>query len=128
MTARGRVSFGWVLGGRAVQDVWLVPPVVAGDTGAASTGFHGSTIRFFDPAIDAWRSTWIEPTNARVRKFVGKEHDDDLVLLSVDGEPHLRWTFRDVTADAFTWTGEYSPDGGHTWIEEERMLARRRVR
>lgn len=125
-TAQGRLSFGWVLNGRAVQDVWNVPAAVPGDPGGAGHGFHGSTIRFFDPRIDAWRSTWIEPVNGRVRKFVGKERDGRVVLLSVDGERHLRWSFCDILPESFTWVGEVSPDGGHTWIEDERMLARRR--
>ncbi len=125
-TARGRLSFGWVLDGRAVQDVWNVPPAVPGDPGIAGHGFHGTTIRFFDPKIDAWRSTWIEPVNGRVRKFIGKERDGAIVLLSVDGEPHMRWTFRDIQSESFTWVGEYSTNGGHTWIEDEQMLARRR--
>ena len=56
----GRLTFGWVLGGRAVQDIWAVPPAVPGDPGIAGHGFHRSTIRFFDPGIDAWRSTWCE--------------------------------------------------------------------
>lgn len=125
VTTTGSLSFGWVLDGRVVQDVWAVPSVAAGPGGDATTGFHGSTLRFFDPAIDAWRSTWVEPINARVRKFIGKEHDGRLTLLSVDGDPHLRWTFLDVTTNSFTWTGECSTDGGHTWTEEERMLAGR---
>ena len=48
------------------------------DTGLAALydlalllAFHGSTIRFYDPSIDAWRSTWIEPVNGRVLRFVG---------------------------------------------------------
>lgn len=125
-SAEGRLAFGWVLGGRAVQDVWHVPPAVPGDPGIAGRGFHGTTVRFFDPAIGAWRSTWMEPVNGRVRKFIGKERDGSIVLLSVDGEPHLRWSFRDIRADSFTWVGAASTDGGHTWIEDERMLARRR--
>ena len=48
--AKGELHFGWVLGGRAIQDVWVVPG-----------RFHGSTLRFYDRALGAWRSTWIEP-------------------------------------------------------------------
>ena len=126
VTAQGRLSFGWVLDGRAVQDVWKVPPAVPGDPGIAGYGFHGSTIRFYDSTIDAWRSTWIEPVNGLVRKFIGKERDGRIVLLSVDSQPHMRWTFRDIQPGSFTWTAEYSTDGGHIWIEDEQMIARRK--
>ena len=124
--ADGELTFGVVLAGRAVQDVWRIPPSVPGDPGVAGTGFHGTTIRFPDPSIDAWRSTWVEPLNARVRKFVGAPHGDDIVLLSVDGDPHLRWSFVEIADKSFTWIGEASTDGGHTWFEEERMRATRR--
>jgi hypothetical protein len=87
--------------------------------------FHGSTIRFYDPAIDAWRSTWVEPVNARVRRFIGRPHGDDIALLSDEDDPQLRWSFRDITPDAFRWTGEISRDAGRTWQLEEEMIATR---
>src|ERR1700751_3741107 len=43
----GEIYFGWVLEGRAIQDVWILP-------GA----FHGTTLRVYDPAIDAWHILW----------------------------------------------------------------------
>jgi hypothetical protein len=64
----GELHVGWVLGGRAVQDVWIVPGRGQPGEGQPPLAFHGSTIRFYDPAIDAWRSTWIEPVNGRVRR------------------------------------------------------------
>ena len=120
------MHFGWVLGGRAIQDVWIVPGRGQPGEGQPSTAFHGSTIRFYDPAIDAWRSTWIEPVNARVRRFIGRPAPDGgIVLLSDDDEPRLRWRFRDITAQSFRWTGESSRDHGATWEFDEEMLATR---
>jgi hypothetical protein len=120
----GELHFGWVLGGRAIQDVWIVP----GPGGAPAAGpvraFHGSTIRFFDPAIDAWRSTWIEPINARVRTFIGQVEPGGIVLISNDDHPILRWRFSEIADHSFTWTGEFSEDG-HTWQLEETMVATR---
>ena len=114
--ATGELHFGWVLGGRAVQDIWIVD---------AARPFHGSTIRFYDPAIDAWRSTWIEPINARVRRFIGRPVGDEIVLLSDEEAPQLRWRFKDIQPHSFTWRGEISHDGGATWAFEEQMLATR---
>ena len=71
-TAAGELHFGWVLGGRAVQDIWIVPGRGQPGEGQAPSAFHGSTIRFYDPSADAWRSTWVEPVNCRVRRFVGR--------------------------------------------------------
>ena len=93
--------------------------------GQPPLAFHGSTIRFYDPAIDAWRSTWIEPVNGRVRRFIGRSSGEGIVLLSDEEDPHLRWCFTDITADSFTWRGETSHDGGATWQFDEQMLATR---
>ena len=123
--ATGELHFGWVLGGRAVQDVWIVPGRGQPGEHQPPLAFHGSTIRFFDPSIDAWRSTWIEPINARVRRFIGHPQGDDIVLLSDEEDPWLRWRFTDIEQQRFTWLGEISPDRGDSWVHEETMLATR---
>jgi hypothetical protein len=116
----GELHFGWVLGGRAVQDTWIVPG--RGESHLpAFRAFHGTTVRFYDPTIDAWRSTWIEPINARVRRFIGRYVDGDIVLLSDEDQPQLRWRFTDIEEDAATWRGEVSYDDGATWVLEEEM-------
>ena len=122
---RGDLHFGWVLGGRAVQDVWVVPSVGASGAGEPGYAFHGSTIRFFDPRISAWRSTWVEPVNGRVRKFIGRDVDGEIHLVSLDEDPFLRWRFTEISADRFVWLGEWSDDEARTWQLEERMVAHR---
>lgn len=124
--AFGELHFGWVLDGRAVQDVWIVPGPGQPGAGVPPHAFYGSTLRFFDATLGAWRSTWIEPVNGRVRRFIGREEGGEIVLVSLDDRPLLRWRFTDIGPDAFTWLGEYSTDEARTWHLEERMGARRR--
>jgi hypothetical protein len=124
-TMRGELHVGWVLGGRAVQDVWIVPGRGQPGEGRPPLAFHGSTIRFYDPAIGAWRSTWIEPVNGRVRRFIGRPVDGGILLLSDEDDPQLRWRFTDITPDAFRWRSESSSDGGTTWAHDEEMRATR---
>jgi hypothetical protein len=121
----GELHFGWVLGGRAVQDTWIVPGRGQPGAGEPPLAFHGTTVRFYDPVIDAWRSTWIEPVNQRVRRFIGRPEGDDIVLLSDEDEPQLRWRFTDIQPDSFTWIGESSSDDGATWNQDEEMHATR---
>lgn len=123
--AVGELHVGWVLGGRAVQDVWIVPGRGQPGEGVPPHGFHGSTVRFYDADVGAWRSTWIEPVNGRVRMFIGREEHGEIVLISLDGAPLLRWRFTEIQTDSFTWLGEYSVDEGRTWELEERMIATR---
>ena len=58
--------------------------------GQTPSAFHGSTIRFYDPVTDAWRSTWVEPVNGRVRRFTGRPAGDDILLASDEDDPRLR--------------------------------------
>ncbi len=122
----GELHFGWVLGGRAVQDVWIVPARGDPGEGRPPLAFHGSTIRFYDRALGAWRSTWVEPVNGRVRRFVGRPAGEDIELISDEDEPQLRWSFTAITQDSFTWRSESSRDGGATWTLDEEMRATRR--
>lgn len=74
-------------------------------------GFHGTTIRFHDPELGAWRSTWIDPPNNRVRRFIGRPVDEGI-------EPTWRWRFRDITPDSFAWTSDRSTEEEPGWTHE----------
>jgi hypothetical protein len=123
--ATGELHVGWVLDGRAVQDVWIVPGRGEPGAGVPPLAFHGTTVRFLHPDGDRWLSTWMEPVNGRVRRFTGLAHGADVELLSDDDEPWLRWRFTDVGADSFTWSAETSRDRGRTWVQDELMRGER---
>jgi hypothetical protein len=126
LSATGELHFGWVLGGRAIQDIWIVPGRGQPGEGQPPHAFHGTTIRFFDDHIDAWRSTWMNPVMNTVRRFIGREEGGRIVLISDEELPHQRWSFSDIEPDSFRWQGEFSNDGGLTWALDDVMLATRR--
>jgi hypothetical protein len=105
--------------------VWKVP--VSGQPPAGLRPFYGTTMRFYDPAIGAWRSTWIDPLNGRVRRFIGRPEGAEIVLEGLDDDPPERWGFRDISQHSFRWTGEVSGDGRRTWHLDEQMFIRRRA-
>jgi len=120
---RGEWHFGWVLEGRAVQDVLISPP--RGDGGAPEE--YGTTVRFYDPESDTWQITWITPVWRRVRRLVARPVGDEIRLEGRnDAGELLRWTFSEITPATFTWRGYISDDGGGTWHLEEEMRLRRR--
>ena len=125
--SNGEVHFGWVLEGRAVQDVWIMPRRSERTTELGKTGNrYGTTLRVWDPAIQAWRVTWINPVSGSRDELVARRSGDDIVQVGThaDGTP-IRWTFTDITADSFRWLGEVLQPDGKTWKLEAEFRARR---
>jgi hypothetical protein len=79
-TERAEWHFGWVLEGRAVQDVWIVPRRSERDKASAIKSDYGTTIRFYDPAIDAWRVVYASPMHGDLLMFVARQVGDEIVL------------------------------------------------
>lgn len=127
-TGTGEWHFDWVLEGRAMQDVWISPRRGERHTAATPPAFdrYGTTVRYFDPAIDAWRVTWVNPAQNYVATLVGRARGRDIVQEGTGDDGRLlRWTFSGITRDAFSWRGEVSADSGHTWRTVQEMSARR---
>ena len=122
----GEWHFAWVLAGRAVQDVFIVPRREAQDASAAFRVRYGTTIRVCDPATAGWRIVWFNPATGAETHLVGRRAGADVVQDGAleDGTP-IRWSFVDISPDAFTWRGETSPDGGRTWRLDAEFFCRR---
>ncbi len=114
---RGTIHFFWVLEGRAIQDVWILPGV-----------FHGTTLRVYDPGIDAWHILWSDPLRQYYARQLGRARGPDIVQEGTnDAGEALRWSFTEMTPDGFRWRGERSRDGGATWALQADFRARRRT-
>lgn len=124
---RGEVHFEWALEGRAVQDIWIMPRR-ADRTGAPdkSCNMYGMTLRVWDPVLQAWRVTWINPVSGKRDELVGRWSGKDVVQVGAhcDGTP-IRWIFSEITRDSFRWTGEALEPDGKTWRLEGEFRARR---
>jgi len=119
---KGELEFGWILDGRAIQDIWISYPTEAGKERGI-----GTTVRFFDARSKTWRVIFVNPSYGTLIEMKGGEEGGRIVLRGVDDEGStLRWTFNDITPNAFVWRGEKSRDGGKTWkLEEEHHMTRR---
>lgn len=126
---RGEWHFGWILGGLAVQDVWIVPSQRRSDPLAQSMpwGDFGTSVRFLDPSIGAWRSTWIGPVRGLVLQFVARETAAGVELLGTrEPATRLRWSFSDITPGTFTWRNEETHDDDAGWLLTQEFRAARR--
>jgi hypothetical protein len=125
---KGEWHFGWVLEGRAIQDVWIVP--LRGDLrhgdAAANVNSWGTTLRVYDPRIDAWQVQWIDPVTQSFLQMIGRAEGDSIVQLGTRADGQLvRWSFADITKESFLWRGEISADGGVSWRVVTEFTARR---
>jgi hypothetical protein len=124
---KGEAHFGWVLEGRAVQDVWIMPrrSQRTAELGK-SNNMYGTTLRVWDASIQAWRITWINPVTGRHDEQIGRWSSKDVVQVGAlpNGTP-TRWSFKEVTPDSFHWTGEALQADGKTWKLEGEFRAKR---
>ena len=109
----GEIHFGWVLEGRAIQDVWILPGI-----------FYGTTLRVYDPGIDAWHIVWSDPVRQVYSRQIGRANGDDIVQLGKnDAGDDVRWSFSQITPHSFRWRGERLRDGA--WQLQAEFFARR---
>ena len=118
---QGEIHFRWILEGKAMQDVFMtyqenprrLIPV-------------GTTVRFYDPKIDAWRSTWMSPIQGAMQTFIAQKVNQEIVLESKtkEGYPE-KWIFSDITSQSFRWRSVETHDNGKTWQLTEEMQVRR---
>src|SRR5688500_17174299 len=119
--------FVWVLEGRVLQDVWIMPPRGARPAVVdKERNMYGTTLRAWDPTIEAWRITWINPAGSHYEQQIGRRVGDDIVQLGVRPDGTVtRWRFTDTTDDSFRWIGESLQPDGVSWTLEGDFLARR---
>ena len=124
---KGEVHAGWSLEGRAVTDVWIMPPRAQrwGEPDK-KLNMYGTTVRAWDASIDAWRITWSNPAGQHFESQIGRRSGAYVVQVGArpDGTP-TRWSFTEITDRSFHWLGESLAPDGKTWNLEGEFYARR---
>jgi hypothetical protein len=128
-SGRGEIHAGWVLRGRAIQDVWMIPRLIDRKAGieqlAGAGNWYGTTLRVYDPDLGAWRILWSDPATNFFSQQVGHARGRDIVQEGPDPRGgHMRWTFTDIEPDSFHWTAEHTPDAAQ-WTKVVDIRARR---
>jgi hypothetical protein len=125
--SKGEWHFEWVLEGRAVQDVWICPPRSERKEGISLEGNrYGTSIRYYDSNIKAWRVKWINPVKSVFNELIARKVEDRIVQEgSFEHGSLIRWNFSDIEKDSCRWSGEISANGGKTWkLQAEFFLKR----
>jgi hypothetical protein len=116
----GEWIFGWVMDGRAIQDLFIIHP-----SEARKERYIGTTLRYFDPKSQTWSVNFIDPENGGVQTLTGGAVGDErIVLLSQDADgKESRWSFEEIRPNSWVFRDELSRDGGKTWrlVEVDNM-------
>lgn len=119
------VHFGWVLEGRAVQDVWIAPSRRARPA-TERLLMHGTTLRVYDPGSAIWHITWTDPVRQVFNSMTGRKVGDDIVQeYRRDDGARVQWMFTEIGPDWFHWSARESEDDGETWATRGEFFLRR---
>lgn len=90
--------------------------------------WQGTSVSVYSPDLDLWQQTWVDQGGSYWH-FVGRLVDGDPAFATpgpVDGHQLFkRMVFSGITADAFDWRWESSPDG-EQWTENWAIAYTRR--
>src|SRR5262245_22964758 len=123
----GEAHCAWVLDGRAIQDVFINPERSDRTPDPPKFGnWYGTTFRYFDPAIRAWRVFWFTPDDGVRAELVGRRRGSEIVQEGHFSDGTLiRWTFSEITPESWRWRAERLEPDGKTWRLQVEFHARR---
>lgn len=116
----GEFIVGWVMDGRALQDLWIVNP-----SGKREVY---TTLHYFDAKARTWHATFVDPEHGSIARFTGGPVGNDRFVIETPdlGNQTNRWSFNDIRPDSFVYRDEASSDGGKTWkLQSEYRMKRR---
>ena len=90
---------------------------------AAKINSYGTTLRVYDPDIDAWRIQWTDPVTRNFLQMIGRAEGRDIVQLGTRPDGQLaRWSFRDITRRLVPLARRSSrPTTARTWRVNHRV-------
>jgi hypothetical protein len=107
---RGQVHYGWVLGGKALQETWT------SDSESKDSQPFGTTIDFYDLKRQGWTAVWKYPAEGMTMIMTGGEVNGSFVLTGHDQSGALqRWSTSVGQRDSIIIRAEISNDEGETW-------------
>jgi hypothetical protein len=130
LRVEGEWHFTRILEGRAIQDVYIVPKRSLRTPFSSKTrNRYGTTIRYYDETIQAWRLNWFNPVSGASDQLIAKKLGNDIVQEGIDAVGNLmKWSFVDILPNSFHWKGERSFDGGKTYKLEAEFFGERNER
>jgi hypothetical protein len=121
----GELTFGWVLDGHVMQDLWVVYPSAGRKAREVYTDLF-----YFDPKSATWAGVFLDPQDASFATFKGGASGNDRIVLDsrdlVAGQIR-RWSYADIRSDSLVFRDDASSDGGQTWTLKSEYHMKRRA-
>jgi hypothetical protein len=115
--------WGWILQGRAIQDVCIIHSGAELDSPLLK---YGTTIRVYDPRLDAWHIVFFDPIQGDWSPFTARKVGDEIVLESGHDDGRIsELVFSDIEKNSFHWRAQITIDNGKSWHVVLEMNARR---
>ncbi len=125
---KGEWTFGYALEGRAVIDVWQVPPrAQLREVSGLTSRECGLCVRVYDPRLKLWRFTFHGPVHQVTINMLAFAVGPDIVQERFHNGDRERWIFSDISHQRFSWRSVVSTDGGATWRLTQTVEARREI-
>jgi hypothetical protein len=122
----GEWTFGYALEGRAVIDVWQVPPrAQLGGAEGRTSHECGLCVRVYDPRLKLWRFTFHGPVLGVTIDMLAYADGLDIVQERYDNGRCERWIFSGISHERFFWRSVVSDDRGMTWRLTQTIEAHR---
>jgi len=124
--AEGEWEFGYALEGRAVIDIWQMPPRAQLAGVERTTGQEcGLCVRVYDPRLKLWRFTFHGPVLGVTINMLAFAVGSEIVQEHYHNARCERWIFYDISDERFSWRSVSSVDGGANWRLNQTVEARR---
>lgn len=115
---RGEMHISWVLEGRAMQDLFIIPPRAGRSKGTPARGDrYGTTIRTFDRKLNAWRVNFINPADDETSAELIARREGQGIMMEgkLRGGATIRWRYHTITPMAFHYTAEKLKSDDNSW-------------
>ena len=119
---KGEWIFSWVLGGTAVQDVFICPSREERLNSNWPDAEFGTTIRIYNPKTMAWDIFY--GCTGEATRLEARKESENIVLTEITTQK-MKWVFSDITENSFHWQHLRSQDGTMWKVRGELFAARR---
>lgn len=121
----GEWLFSWILGGTAIQDVFICPSRKEMKKNPNPDAEYGTTVRFYNPSTDSWDMCY--GLFGTMTILESKQVGEQIIIKNKSESDGLtQWVFSDITPNSFHWQNRTSHDNGVTWNVNFELFAHRK--